>query len=77
MRVHEKLLFLLYMSRYATTYFWIQTFLTCRVAIVVTDEKSTTPNKTDEEAHRVRDAGIALTAVGIKGNFSNLSFMLT
>ena len=34
---------------------------------MVTDGKSTTPNKTDEEAHRVRDDGIALTAVGIKG----------
>ena len=39
---------------------------------MVTDGKSTTPNKTDEEAHRVRDDGIALTAVGIKGKIHSL-----
>ena len=42
---------------------------------MVTDGKSTSPNKTDEEAHRVRDDGIALTAVGIKGKTHSLFFM--
>ena len=42
---------------------------------MVTDGKSTTPNKTDEEAHCVRDDGIALTAVGIKGETRSLFFL--
>ena len=43
---------------------------------MVTDGKSTKPNKTDEEAHKVRDDGIALTAVGIKGILDYVGSMI-